>query len=94
MTIHRHGNAMTMNRACGMQGCVPGRYNGNLEAFGRDFRNYFDNLPAEQRVWAVVLSSAIYEYFVATYQLLLVSIRSGISHHHHSTATNGNKCAP
>jgi len=38
-------------------------YNGNLEAFGRDFRNYFDNLP-EQRVWAVVLSSAIYEYFV------------------------------
>jgi len=30
----------------------------------------------------------------ATYQLLLVSIRSRISHHHRSTATNGNKCAP
>jgi nitrate/nitrite transport system substrate-binding protein len=39
-------------------------YNGNLEAFGRDFRNYFDNLAEEKRVWAVVLSSAIYEYFV------------------------------
>jgi len=63
MTIHRHGNAMTMNRAMGC-GLRPWQYNGNLEAFGRDFRNYFDNLPAEQRVWAVVLSSAIYEYFV------------------------------
>jgi len=37
-------------------------YNGDLEAFGRDFRNYFDKLPAEQRVWAVVLSSAIYDF--------------------------------
>jgi len=61
---HRHGNAMTMNRAMGC-GLRPWReYNGDLEAFGRDFRNYFDKLPAEQRVWAVVLSSAIYEYFV------------------------------
>ena len=65
MTIHRHGNAMTMNRAMWDAGLRPWReYNGDLEAFGRDFRNYFDNLPAERRVWAVVLSSAIYEYFV------------------------------
>lgn len=65
MTIHRHGNAMTMNRAMWDAGLRPWReYNGDLEAFGRDFRRYFDNLPAEKRVWAVVLSSAIYEYFV------------------------------
>ena len=65
MTIHRHGNAMTMNRAMWDAGLRPWReYNGDLEAFGRDFRNYFDNIPAERRVWAVVLSSAIYEYFV------------------------------
>jgi nitrate/nitrite transport system substrate-binding protein len=65
MTIHRHGNAMTMNRAMWEAGLRPWReYNGDLEAFGRDFRRYFDNLPAEKRVWAVVLSSAIYEYFV------------------------------
>jgi nitrate/nitrite transport system substrate-binding protein len=65
MTIHRHGNAMTMNRAMWEAGLRPWReYNGDLEAFGRDFRRYFDNLPPEKRVWAVVLSSAIYEYFV------------------------------
>lgn len=65
MTIHRHGNAMTMNRAMWEAGLRPWReYNGNFEAFGRDFRNYFDRLPPDQRVWAVVLSSAIYEYFV------------------------------
>jgi len=65
MTIHRHGNAMTMNREMWDAGLRPWmEYNGDLEAFGRDFRNYFDNLPAERRVWAVVLSSAIYEYFV------------------------------
>ncbi|MGL4623080.1 ABC transporter substrate-binding protein [Chroococcidiopsis sp.] len=65
MTIHRHGNAMTMNRAMWDAGLRPWReYNGNLEEFGRDFRNYFDNLASEKRVWAVVLSSAIYEYFV------------------------------
>ncbi len=65
MTIHRHGNAMTMNRAMWDAGLRPWReYNGDLEAFGRDFRRYFDNLPAEKRVWAVVLSSAIYEYFI------------------------------
>jgi nitrate/nitrite transport system substrate-binding protein len=65
MTIHRHGNAMTMNRAMWESGLRPWfEYNGDLEAFGRDFRRYFDNLPSEKRVWAVVLSSAIYEYFV------------------------------
>ena len=65
MTIHRHGNALTMNRAMWESGLRPWReYNGNLEEFGRDFRRYFDNIPAEKRVWAVVLSSAIYEYFV------------------------------
>lgn len=65
MTIHRHGNAMTMNRAMWEAGLRPWQeYNGDLEAFGRDFRNYFNNHPPEQRVWAVVLSSAIYEYFI------------------------------
>ena len=65
MTIHRHGNAMTMNRAMWDAGLRPWReYNGNLEEFGRDFRGYFNKLPPEQRVWAVVLSSAIYEYFL------------------------------
>jgi nitrate/nitrite transport system substrate-binding protein len=65
MTIHHHGNAMTMNRAMWEAGLRPWfEYNGDLEAFGRDFRRYFDNLPPEQRVWAVVLSSSIYEYFV------------------------------
>jgi nitrate/nitrite transport system substrate-binding protein len=65
MTIHRHGNAITMNKAMWESGLRPWReYNGNLEEFGRDFRNYFEKLPSEQRVWAVVLSSAIYEYFI------------------------------
>ncbi len=65
MTIHRHGNAMTMNRAMWESGVRPlHEYNGDLEAFGRDFRRYFERLPSDQRVWAVVLSSAIYEYFV------------------------------
>jgi nitrate/nitrite transport system substrate-binding protein len=65
MTIHRHGNAMTMNRAMWEAGIRPWQeYNGDLETFGRDFRNYFAKQPSEQRVWAVVLSSAIYEYFV------------------------------
>jgi len=65
MTIHRHGNAITMNRAMWEAGLRPWReYNGNLEAFGRDFHRYFSNLPSEKRIMAVVLSSAIYEYFV------------------------------
>lgn len=65
MTIHRHGNAMTMNRAMWESGLRPwSEYNGNVEEFGRDFRRYFGGLPPDQRIWAVVLSSAIYEYFV------------------------------
>ena len=65
MTIHRHGNAMTMNKAMWDEGLRPLReYNGNLEAFGQDFRRFFDKQPPERKVWAVVLSSAIYEYFI------------------------------
>lgn len=65
MTIHRHGNAMTMNPAMWKHGLRPWReYSGNLDAFGRDFRGYFDGLAPEQRIWATVLSSAIYEYFI------------------------------
>jgi nitrate/nitrite transport system substrate-binding protein len=65
MTIHRHGNAMTMNRAMWESGLRPlHEYNGNLDEFGRDFHHYFGSLPPERRVWAVVLSSSIYEYFV------------------------------
>ncbi|WP_414754065.1 ABC transporter substrate-binding protein [Anabaena sp. CCY 9910] len=70
MTIHRHGNAMTMNKAMWDFGLRPWyeyqeKYgDGALEAFGRDFRGYFAKQPPENKVWAVVLSSAIYEYFV------------------------------
>lgn len=65
MTLHRHGNAMTMNRAMWESGLRPLQdYNGNLDELGRDLRRYFNQLPSEQRVWAVVLSSSIYEYFV------------------------------
>lgn len=65
MTIHRHGNALTMNQAMWEAGLRPWRdYNGNLDAFRQDFHRYFTSLPSEQRVMAVVLSSAIYEYFV------------------------------
>jgi nitrate/nitrite transport system substrate-binding protein len=65
MTIHRHGNAMTMDRAMWDFGLRPWQeYNGDLDRFGRDLRAYFEKIPLEQRVWAVVLSSSIYEYFV------------------------------
>lgn len=65
MTIHRHGNAMTMDRAIWNFGIRPWReYNGDLGQFGKDLRTYFEKLPLEERVWAVVLSSSIYEYFV------------------------------
>lgn len=75
MTIHRHGNAMTMNRAMWEAGLRPWReYNGDLETLGRDLRRYFEGLPLERRVWAVVLSSAIYEYFVR----YLVAAAAGI----------------
>ncbi len=65
MTIHRHGNAITMNRAMWDAGIRPWQdYNGNLDAFRQDFRRYFNSLPSEERIMAVVLSSAIYEYFL------------------------------
>lgn len=65
MTIHRHGNAMTMNSAMWESGLRPLReYSGDLQSFGQDFRNYFSGLASEQRIWATVLSSAIYEYFI------------------------------
>jgi len=65
MTIHRHGNAMTMNKAMWDFGLRPWHeYNGNLEEFGKQFQAFFERQPAENKVWAVVLSSAIYEYFV------------------------------
>lgn len=65
MTIHRHGNAMTMNQAMWNAGLRPWQeYSGNLEAFGQDFRRYFEALESNNRVWAVVLSSSIYEYFI------------------------------
>ncbi|MFM2313292.1 MAG: hypothetical protein RLZZ04_2568 [Cyanobacteriota bacterium] len=65
MTIHRHGNAMTMSKELWDAGIRPWQdYQGNLEQFGRDFDGYFRNAAPEKRTLAVVLSSAIYEYFV------------------------------
>ncbi|MGF1539530.1 MAG: CmpA/NrtA family ABC transporter substrate-binding protein [Pleurocapsa sp.] len=65
MTIHRHGNAMTMSKELWQNGIRPWQdYQGNLEQFGRDFATYFRQAPPEKRSLAVVLSSAIYEYFV------------------------------
>lgn len=65
MTIHRHGNGLTMNRAIWESGVRPWHeYRGDLAAFGRDFDGYFQKVPVDERVWAVVLSSSIYEYFV------------------------------
>lgn len=74
MTIHRHGNALTMNRDLWDGGLRPwNSYGGNLDAFGRDLRNYWEKSPIDSRVWAVVLSSSIYEYFVR-YLLAAVGI--------------------
>ncbi|MBD2579598.1 CmpA/NrtA family ABC transporter substrate-binding protein [Oscillatoria sp. FACHB-1406] len=65
MTIHRHGNAMTMNREMWDAGLRPlQEYNGDLERFGGELRAFFEKRPLDQRIWAVVLSSSIYEYFV------------------------------
>lgn len=65
LTVHRHGNAMTFNQAMWEAGIRPWHeYAGDLEAFGKDFRRYFESQPSENRIWAVVLSSAIYEYFI------------------------------
>ena len=65
MTIHRHGNAITFNRKLWEAGIRPlSTYNGDLEKFGKDLRSYWQTAPVEERVWATVLSSAIYEYFI------------------------------
>jgi nitrate/nitrite transport system substrate-binding protein len=65
MTIHRHGNAITFNRKLWDSGIRPwATYNGNLEQFGQDLRRYWATAPMQDRVWAIVLSSSIYEYFV------------------------------
>lgn len=65
MTIHRHGNAITFNRKLWESGIRPWfTYSGNLEAFGQDLRRYWEKSPIDERVWAIVLSSSIYEYFV------------------------------
>ncbi|MCC5850508.1 MAG: ABC transporter substrate-binding protein [Verrucomicrobia bacterium] len=65
MTIHRHGNAITMNRGMWDAGVRPlHEYHGDVERMGRDIRAYFQALPPSQRTVAVVLSSAIYEYFI------------------------------
>jgi nitrate/nitrite transport system substrate-binding protein len=72
MTIHRHGNAITMNRQIWEGGIRPWyTYEGNLEAFGRDLRQYWEKSPFDDHIWAVVQSSAIYEYFV---RYLLASV--------------------
>ena len=65
MTIHRHGNAMTMNRPMWDFGLRPWReYNGDLQQAGKQLHAYFQSIPPEERIWAAVLSSSIYEYFL------------------------------
>jgi nitrate/nitrite transport system substrate-binding protein len=39
-------------------------YGEDLAAFGKALRTYWQSSPLNERVWAVVLSSSIYEYFV------------------------------
>jgi len=74
MTIHRHGNALTMNQGLWNGGVRPWfTYRGDLAAFGQDLRAAWQTMPLESRVWAVVLSSSIYEYFVR-YLLAAVGI--------------------
>jgi len=65
MTIHRHGNALTMDQSMWESGIRPWQeYQGDLAAFGSDLQAYFTKSAPEKRVWSVVLSSSIYEYFV------------------------------
>ncbi len=65
MTIHRHGNAITFNQGLWEAGVRPwSEYQGDLARFGQDLKGYFEQVPLDQRVFAVVLSSSIYEYFV------------------------------
>jgi nitrate/nitrite transport system substrate-binding protein len=54
-----------MNKAMWNAGVRPlYEYQGDLDRMGRDIRQYFQNIPMYNRTVAVVLSSAIYEYFV------------------------------
>lgn len=63
MTIHRHGNAITMNRAMWDYGIRPlYEYENNLDKLGVDLRGYFKTLSPYNRTIAVVLSSSAYEY--------------------------------
>jgi nitrate/nitrite transport system substrate-binding protein len=65
MTIHRHGNAITFNRKLWEAGIRPlSSYSGDLDEFAKDLRSYWQTAPMEDRVWATVLSSSIYEYFI------------------------------
>ena len=65
MTIHRHGNAITFNRKLWEAGIRPlSSYSGDLDKFAKDLRSYWQTAPMEDRVWATVLSSSIYEYFI------------------------------
>ncbi|MDX1971774.1 MAG: CmpA/NrtA family ABC transporter substrate-binding protein [Candidatus Sumerlaeia bacterium] len=65
MTIHRHGNAITMNKEMWESGIRPlYEYAGNIERAGGDLRRHVLALPKDKRVFAVVLSSAIYEYLI------------------------------
>jgi nitrate/nitrite transport system substrate-binding protein len=65
MTIHRHGNAITFNRKLWEAGISPlSTYRGDLDAFGRDLRQYWQTASIDDRVWATVLSSSTYEYFI------------------------------
>jgi nitrate/nitrite transport system substrate-binding protein len=65
MTIHRHGNAITFNRKLWEAGISPlSTYSGDLDAFGRDLQQYWQTASIDDRVWAKVLSSSIYEYFI------------------------------
>lgn len=65
MTIHRHGNAITMSQGMWQAGVRPlHEYQGDLERMGNDVRTYFQSLQSSQRNVAVVLSSAIYEYLL------------------------------
>jgi nitrate/nitrite transport system substrate-binding protein len=65
MTIHRHGNAITMNKSMWDFGLRPWhKYKGDLGEFEQQLHSYFEKLPLEDRILAVVLSSSIYEYFI------------------------------
>lgn len=63
MTLHRHGNAITMNRAMWNAGMRPlHEYAGDIGRMASDLRACVHAMPHRDRVFAVVLSSAIYEY--------------------------------